>query len=109
MHAYVIQLTEKKRVVRIVNMLTQQEDVINTCQEETIDEIRDRFMIYNAHGHSYTWKTLLNGEFVTLNMAGNLEDNGLADESEKFESLGMDEDFFIPTFHIFFNDDLTYA
>ena len=104
-----MQLTEKKRVIRIVNMLTQQEDVINTCQEETVDEIRDRYMLFNAHGHSYTWKALLNGQFVTLDMNGNLEQNGLIDETEKYESLGMDEDFFIPTFHIFFNDDLTYA
>jgi hypothetical protein len=90
-------------------MLTHQEDVINTCQEETIDEIRDRYMMFNAHGHSYTWKALVDGEFVTLRMDCTLEENGIVDESEKFESLGMDEDFFVFTFHIFFNDDLTYA
>ncbi len=90
-------------------MLTQQEDVINTCQEETVDEIRDRYMPFNAHGHSYTWKTLINDSFATLQMDRTLEGNNIVDESEKFESLGADEDFFVPTFHIFFNDDLTYA
>ena len=38
-----------------------------------------------------------------------LEANGIEDESEKFLELGMDEDFFIPTVHIYFSDDLTYA
>lgn len=38
-----------------------------------------------------------------------LEQNGIEDESEKFLDLGMDEDFFIPTVHIYFSDDLTYA
>jgi hypothetical protein len=38
-----------------------------------------------------------------------LKENGVEDESDKFLELGLDEDFFIPTLHIYFNDDLTYA
>ena len=52
---------------------------------------------------------VIDGEFVNLNMDRTLEANGIEDESEKFLELGMDEDFFIPTVHIYFSDDLTYA
>ena len=52
---------------------------------------------------------IIGGEFVTLNMDLTLEQNGVEDESEKFLELGMDEDFFIATVHIYFSDDLTYA
>lgn len=90
-------------------MLTRTEDVINTCEEETINDIRDRYMEFNQHGQSYTWKALLDGEFATLDMSKTLEENGVVDETEKFSGLGLDEDFYVPTLHIYFNDDLTYA
>ena len=47
--------------------------------------------------------------FVVLDMAKTLEQNGLVDESDKFVNLGMDFDFYIPALHIYFNDDLTYG
>ena len=90
-------------------MLSRTEDVINTCQEETINEIRDRYMEYNSHGGSYTWKALIGEDFVPLDMEKTLEVNGLSDDGDKFMSLGLNEDFYIPTLHIYFNDDLTYA
>ena len=37
------------------------------------------------------------------------EQNGIVDETDKFLSLGMNDDYYIPTLHIYFNDDLTYA
>ena len=48
-------------------------------------------------------------EFVELNMEQTLSQNGVEDESDKFVELGMPEDFFTTTLHIYFNDDLTYA
>lgn len=90
-------------------MLTGAEDIIDTCEEETINDIRDRYMEYNRHGGSYTWKALKNDEFCPLTMEETLSQNGFPDESENFLKLGMDEDFYIPTLHIYFNDDLTYA
>lgn len=60
-------------------------------------------MVYNAHAASYTWK--YNGE--NLNMFKTLEANEVADESEEFYTLGMDEDLFLPALHLYFNDDLT--
>jgi hypothetical protein len=42
-------------------------------------------------------------------MERTLSQNGVEDESDKFVELGMPEDFFTTTLHIYFNDDLTYA
>jgi hypothetical protein len=42
-------------------------------------------------------------------MDSTLSQNGVEDESEKFLRLGLAEDFFITTLHVYFNDDLTYA
>jgi len=107
---YVIgKLTQKKRLIRIANMLTRTEETIHACQEETIKDIRERYLEYNKHASSYTWKALLKNEFVTLDMELTLEQNGVEDESDKFAELGVDEDHFVPTLHIYFNDDLTYA
>lgn len=55
------------------------------------------------------YQVVVKGEFIPLNMELTLHDNGLEDEAEKFHCLGMDEDFYILTLHIYFNDDLTYA
>ena len=90
-------------------MLTRTDDMIKVCKEETIGDIRNRYMEYNMNSNSYTWKALIDGEFVTMQLDKNLEENGIADESEKFLKLGMDEDFYCPNLHIYYNDDLNYA
>ncbi len=90
-------------------MLTKAEDVINTCSEEKIDEMQDRYMEYNKHAKSYTWKAVINDNLIELDMDKTLEENGVPDEAEKFRALGLDDDFYVPTLHIYFNDDLTYA
>lgn len=96
-------------MVKVVNMLTQTEDVINTCQEETLANIRERYLEYNSHAESYTWKALIGDKMVVLDMDKTLEANGVIDETDLFYSLRMNDDFYIPTLHIYFNDDLTIA
>lgn len=105
---YIIgKLTSQTRMIKVVNMVTRSEDVITICAEETISDIRERYVEYNAHSLSYTWKAVLKDEFVVLNMSQTLEENGILDESDKFVDLGMDYDFYIPSLHIYYNDDLT--
>ena len=62
-------------------------------------------MKYNSHARSYTWKYI--GK--NLEMTKTLEDNDVADDSEEFYRLGMNDDSFLPAIHIYFNDDLTEA
>ncbi|TMW64628.1 hypothetical protein Poli38472_011508 [Pythium oligandrum] len=107
---YVVgKLTTKVRWIEIVNVLTQQHHALEVCCEETIEEIQARYLRFNAHARSYTWKYLDDDDFVPLNMKQTLEENGIPDESPLFEKLDMDEQQYKPSLYIYFNDDLTVA
>jgi hypothetical protein len=96
-------LSRQKRKIRIINMLSHQSDLLEVCAEERLRDIRDRYLVYNRHALSYTWKRL--GR--VLNMELNLEENNIPDETEEFANLNIDEDQYIPALHVHFNDDLT--
>lgn len=98
-------LSARTREIRIVNTLTAQEDVLEVCAEETLAEIRRRYMRYNAHATSYTFKRL--GR--PLDMRKTLEGNGLPDESDEMQLLLGDRKSYVPSLHLYFNDDLTVA
>lgn len=51
-------LTSKTRKIKLQNMLTKHEDTLEVAQEETINEILDRYLEINQHCASYTWKRL---------------------------------------------------
>ena len=68
-------------------------------------EILDRYLPYNRHASSYTWK--YHGK--NMDMDKTLEQNGVADESQDFFELSMDEDEHLPPIILYFNDDLTEA
>ncbi|XP_066578726.1 cytochrome b5 domain-containing protein 1 isoform X2 [Amia ocellicauda] len=73
------------------------------CSEETLGEILQRYLRYNAHAASYTWKH----EGAALDMGRTLQENGLADEDEEFDRLRLDGDLYTPAICLYFNDDLT--
>lgn len=98
-------LTVKTRKLRIINMLTRDDDTIEVCSEETMNEILDRYMPDNEHSASYTWKRL--GR--PLDMDKTLEDNDIPDETIEFVDLNIEEDAYIPCVHLYYNDDLTVA
>ena len=43
--------------IHVVNALTQESALLTVCAEETMREIQDRYMEYNKHAKSYTWKS----------------------------------------------------
>jgi hypothetical protein len=98
-------LSQSKRKIRIVNQLTSQEDVLEVCSEESLEAIRGRYLKCNKHAHSYTWKRL--GR--VLDMTLNLEDNQIPNQAEEFAKLGIEEDEYIPSIHVYFDDNLTIA
>lgn len=55
-------------------------------------------MAYNSHAKGYMWKRL----GTLLDMALTLEQNGIKDESATFETLGIDEDQWLPVIHLYF-------
>nr|CAD7572737.1 unnamed protein product [Timema californicum] len=113
-------LTEKARPVRILNVLTGQECTltasiplvldwpvddgeIKVCKEDKLSRISERFLPFNSHASSYTFKF----ETRVLDMNKTLEENGIPDERELFLDLGLEDNFYIPALMIYFNDDLT--
>ena len=76
---------------------------------ETMKEILNRFLNYNAHAGSYTWKALFDGDFVPLDMDKTLEENDVPDESEEFERLSIEDGYYYPAVYLYYDDDLTEA
>jgi hypothetical protein len=69
-----------------------------------MNEILDRYLAYNEHAASYTWKRL--GR--PLDMERRLKENDIPDDTDEFLEHGIDEDSYIPAIHLYFsNDDLT--
>lgn len=98
-------LTVRSRKIKIINMLTKHEDVLEVASEETINEILDRYLELNLHSASYTWKRL--GRVLDMNKT--LAENEIPDETDELIELGIDVDEYIPAIHLYFNDDLTIA
>lgn len=72
-------LTSKTRQLRVINTLTKHDTVIECADEESINEILDRYLMTNQHAASYTWKRL--GK--CLNMAKTLDENGIVDDTRE--------------------------
>ena len=48
-----------------------------------------------------------NFAFLTLIQEKTLEENGVNDEDDEFEELGIRDDYYVPALHLMYNDDLT--
>eukprot|EP00927_Polykrikos_kofoidii_P060065 TRINITY_DN55135_c0_g1_i1.p1 TRINITY_DN55135_c0_g1~~TRINITY_DN55135_c0_g1_i1.p1 ORF type:complete len:277 (+),score=38.35 TRINITY_DN55135_c0_g1_i1:79-831(+) len=105
-HRYFVgRFSQRTRKVSMVNLMTKQKSTLEVPVEETVEEIRTRYLEDNAHAKSYTWKRL----GVPLNMKKTLEENGMKDETVEFLRLGIDPDDHTPVIHLYFDDDLTEA
>lgn len=74
------------------------------CSEDKLSAIQDRYLAYNAHAKGYMWKRLN----ALLDMTQTLEANGIKDETEQFEKLGMNEDEYLPAIHLYFRYFVDY-
>ncbi|KAA0723077.1 Cytochrome b5 domain-containing protein 1 [Triplophysa tibetana] len=95
-------LSAKTRWIRIINTLTSHDKRLEVCSEETLDEILQRYLCYNAHAASYTWKH--NG--VNLVMSKTLGENNIPEEDELYCG-SIDCNLFSSSISLYFNDDLT--
>ncbi|KAJ3357506.1 Cytochrome b5 domain-containing protein 1 [Allomyces javanicus] len=103
--AAVGKLSRRTRHVRIVNTLTQDVTVLEVCAEEPVTAIVGRYLQYNKHAKGYVWKYL--GR--VLDMAGTLEQNGIPDEADEMDKVGMNEHEWMVSLFLYFSDDLTVA
>ncbi|KAG7464641.1 hypothetical protein MATL_G00167750 [Megalops atlanticus] len=94
-------LSAKTRWIRVINTLTSQEQSLEVCSEETLDEILQRYLRYNSNAASYTWKH----DGVELDMSKTLSENSVPDEDEEFYHCRLDRDLFSPSICLYFNDD----
>ncbi|KAK2899352.1 cytochrome b5 domain-containing protein 1 [Channa argus] len=96
-------LSAKTRWIRVINTLTSQEQRMEVCSEETLDEILHRYLHYNSHACSYTWKH----DGANLDMSRTLSENNVPDDDLELDQLMLDRDLFTPAILLHFNDDLT--
>lgn len=98
-------LSKKTRFIKIKNALTLQNQIIEVCSEENMNEILERYLKYNDHAASYTWKYDCN----VLDMNKTLAENGIVDDDPDFFTLRMreDDDSHLQSVILYYNDDLT--
>lgn len=96
-------LSSKSIFITIVNTLSDQSDTFEVASEDTVGRIRDRYLQFNRHARSYTFKRV--GK--ELNLDQTLAENGIPDDSDEMVELGMNPMDYIPVIHIYFNDDLS--
>jgi hypothetical protein len=104
-------LSAAPRRVRIINTLTSHDHVVEFGAENSVEDMQARYVEYNGHCGSYTWKALKDGVFRPLDVSKTLAAQGVGDDAEELARLGLDADHpdFLPTLVIAFNDDLTVA
>jgi hypothetical protein len=105
-------ITKRPRNLVVVNTLTSQSQVVEFSDEETVAQMQDKYAsTHNAHCKSYTWKALYNGNLIALEAEKTLTQNGVPDDSEELEALGLDpmDPANLVSILLFFNDDLTVA
>ena len=84
-------------------MLAKDDDIVEVCQEETLNEILDRYQEINEHSASYTWKR----RGMPLDMERTLEENDIPDETDQFNELNLDDEAYVPAVHLYYKDDQT--
>lgn len=112
--AYVVgTLSAAPRRVRIVNTLTGHEHVLDVGGEQSIAQIADKYLEFNAHALGYAWKVLApdGSGFMECDMGTTLAGNGVPDDSAELEQLGLDEAALdmLPALMLYYKDELTVA
>eukprot|EP00158_Paraphelidium_tribonemae_P004871 Partr_v1_DN27024_c0_g1_i1_m29056 putative Cytochrome b5 domain containing 1 len=99
-------LTDHGLHIKLVNTLTGCEDILEVAQEETLMAMQNRYMErFNQHSTGYIWRHA--GR--VLNMQETLVQNGIPDMRKQMALSGIDEDEWMPVFHLIFSDDLSVA
>ena len=98
-------MAQKEVPVRLINTLTYEADTLQVPIEETLNEICERYLKFNVHARSYTWKDI---EERVLNMSLNLVNNKISEDYDVLDYLEVpDGQRPISTIFLHFNDDLT--
>ena len=106
-------MSRAPRRVVIVNSLTSHEHELDVGGEQTVAEIATKYLAFNAHARAYTWKALdaASGRLRALDMDRTLEENGVENDAEELERLGLDttDKHLLPVLLLEYRDTLTIA
>ena len=103
-------LSPAPRQVRVVNTLTSHEHDLDVGAEQTVAEIAAKYLEFNAHSRGYVWKVLrAGGAIEPLDMERTLAENGVEDDLEEREQLGLHGEVFLTHLLLYFADGLTVA
>jgi hypothetical protein len=104
-------LTQRPRTLNVVNTLTSQNHMVEFGDEETVGQMQHKYAAWNAHCGSYTWKAIYDGKTLTLDVGKTLAENGIPDDREELERLGLDplDPDNVVSILLYFNDDLSVA
>ncbi len=104
-------LTARPRAVSIVNSLTGDEHTLEVGAEQTVGEIATKFLTFNAHARGYTWRALVGDRMKALDMDATLAENGVPDDAEELETLGLDarDPKLLPVLLLEYDDTRTIA
>ncbi|KAK5848040.1 hypothetical protein PBY51_005695 [Eleginops maclovinus] len=80
------------------------EQRLQVCSEETLLEVQQRYLNYNAHAGSYTWTHSGGG---ALDMSRTLVENNVPDTEHELQDLRLDAEHCPPAILVHYNDDLT--
>ncbi|GBG92056.1 hypothetical protein CBR_g54311 [Chara braunii] len=108
-------LSLKTQRIRMKNVLTDHEIIMEAPCEETAEEIQERYLHYNRHSKAYTWKAMRRSvsddkyRFKPLDMKKTLAENGIQDYSRFANDTLIPAEHLLPIIYLYFNDDLTVA
>eukprot|EP00891_Asterochloris_glomerata_P006785 jgi/Astpho2/6785/fgenesh1_pm.00103_%23_5_t len=94
-------LSSGTRNIRIKNVLTDSESTLQVPREETVADIRERYLDINSHASSYNWMAL------QLDLNKTLEENGVTDDDVELAASGLPADGYVSVLHLHFCDDLS--
>ncbi|KAK0165938.1 hypothetical protein PV328_004413 [Microctonus aethiopoides] len=95
-------ITSNPRPIKILNVLTGQSAIIMVCEEDTINRIKHRYLLFNNNAMSYEFK--FQGKILNINKT--LTENNIIDERERYLNCGLPDDIYIPTIFCHYKENL---
>lgn len=104
-------LSAAPRTIAIINTLTAHEHTLDVGAEQSVAQIAEKYLAFNAHARGYTWKALVGGQMVALDWDKTLAAQGVGDDAAELERLGLDpaDRAMMPTLLLEYDDTLTIA
>ena len=101
--------------VSVVNTLTGQAEAMEVGVEESVGEVRRRWLALQGEGVGRPSAEVVDGPYrcyvwkrggVAMRLDGTLEENGVRDERAEMEELGINASDYVPVIHVHYEEEL---